>query len=457
MLQYKLSKDQELTPELIKKLIEKHRSVQVPRFQLLDNYYHNKNKILSHVNYRTTVDGEQVVDNTKPNNKVAHPYANYITDTLTGYFMGEGVTYSSLDDNALEQLLSVLEYNDAADEDTELAKDMSIFGLGIELQYVDSDGMIRFRRIDPREVVLVYDDTLEEDLLYGIRYYPTLDILTDKVTMNIEVYSTSFVRKYTASEELGDMAFVDEQPHYFGMCPISVFYNNEDELGDFESVITLIDAYDSLEADSLNDFEYFVDAYLCLTGLNADAEDIAAMKANRVILLDADSDAKWLTKSTSDTNVEDMKIRLDADIHKFAKVPDMSDEAFAGNASGVAIKYKTMPMENSVAIKERKFKKALQRRIELIFNILSLKGNAFDWREIEIIFTRNLPTNDSEIAQMVSTLDGIVSDETLLAQIPFVTDVQSEIERLGEQKQANIDAFYNQDFTVDNEEDSEEE
>ena len=457
MLQYKLSKDQELTPELIKKLIEKHRSVQVPRFQLLDNYYHNKNKILSHVNYRTTVDGEQVVDNTKPNNKVAHPYANYITDTLTGYFMGEGVTYSSLDDNALEQLLSVLEYNDAADEDTELAKDMSIFGLGIELQYVDSDGMIRFRRIDPREVVLVYDDTLEEDLLYGIRYYPTLDILTDKVTMNIEVYSTSFVRKYTASEELGDMAFVDEQPHYFGMCPISVFYNNEDELGDFESVITLIDAYDSLEADSLNDFEYFVDAYLCLTGLNADAEDIAAMKANRVILLDADSDAKWLTKSTSDTNVEDMKIRLDADIHKFAKVPDMSDEAFAGNASGVAIKYKTMPMENSVAIKERKFKKALQRRIELIFNILSLKGNAFDWREIEIIFTRNLPTNDSEIAQMVSTLDGIVSDETLLAQIPFVTDVQSELEKIGEQKQANIDAFYNQDFTVDNEEDSEEE
>ena len=371
--------------------------------------------------------------------------------------MGEGVTYSSLDDNALEQLLSVLEYNDAADEDTELAKDMSIFGLGVELQYVDSDGMIRFRRIDPREVVLVYDDTLEEDLLYGIRYYPTLDILTDKVTMNIEVYSTSFVRKYTASEQLGEMVFVDEQPHYFGMCPISVFYNNEDELGDFESVITLIDAYDSLEADSLNDFEYFVDAYLCLTGLNADAEDIAEMKANRVILLDPDSDAKWLTKSTSDTNVEDMKIRLDSDIHKFAKVPDMSDEAFAGNASGVAIKYKTMPMENSVAIKERKFKKALQRRIELIFNILSLKGNVFDWREIEIIFTRNLPTNDTEIAQVVSTLDGIVSDETLLAQIPFVTDVQSELERLGEQKQANIDAFYNQDFTVNNDENSEEE
>lgn len=449
MFQYKLSKNQELTPELIKKLIEKHRTYQKPRYQHLDNYYHAKNKILNHVNYRTNAEGEQVVDNTKPNNKVAHPYASYITDTLTGYFMGEGVTYSSLEDKALESLLAVLKYNDEADENMELAKDMSIFGTAVELQYVDEDGNIRFRRLDPREVVLVYDDTLEEDLLYGIRYFPRIDLLTDQETLVVEVYSNSWIRTYTCSDSLGGFTFVSEVPHYFGLCPISVFFNNEEEIGDFESVITLIDAYDSLEADSLNDFEYFVDAYLCLSGLQADSDDIAAMKSNRVILLDSDSDAKWLTKNTSDTNIEDMKSRLDADIHKFAKVPNMSDEAFAGNASGVAIKYKTMTMENCVSIKERKFKKALQRRIELIFNILALKGAAFDWRNVEIIFTRNLPTNDTELASMVSTLSGIVSDETLLAQLPFVTDVQAEIIKTNEQKQANIDAFYSQDFTTE--------
>lgn len=437
MNKYKLSKEQELTTELLKKIIEKHKMTQVPKYELMDKYYHNENKILSHLNYRYDASGARIIDDTKPNNKVSHPYANYITDTLTGYFMGEGITYSALDENMLNELNMVLEYNDAADEDTELAKDMSIFGLGIELQYVDEDGNVRFKRLDPREVVVIYDDTLDEDILYAIRYYPSVDILTDTITMNIEVYDNKQVLHYTASENLDNFNFVGGEYHYFELCPISVFYNNEEEIGDFENVIPLIDAYDSLESDSMNDFEYFVDAYLCLTGLVADSEDIAAMKSNRVLLLDSDSDAKWLTKDTANTNVENMKDRLDADIHKFAKVPDMSDESFAGNASGVAIKYKTMPMENVVAIKERKFKKAVQRRIELIFNILNIKGAGHDWRAVDMTFTRNLPTNDSEIAQVVSTLSGIVSNETLLAQIPFVEDIQIEQKKVEEEKEAN--------------------
>jgi SPP1 family phage portal protein len=115
----------------------------------------------------------------------------------------------------------------------------------------------------------------------------------------------------------------------------------------------------------------------------------------------------------------------------------MSDTAFGGNASGVAIKYKTLPMENVVAIKERKFKRGLQRRIELIFNIVALKGTAFDWRAIDIAFTRNLPTNDTEVADMVYKLSGKVSQETLLAQVPFVEDVGAEITRLKDEHETN--------------------
>jgi len=58
------------------------------------------------------------------------------------------------------------------------------------------------------------------------------------------------------------------------MVPIAIFENNEDQMGDFEKVIDLIDAYDKMESDSLNDFEYFVDAYLALYGFTAEAEDI---------------------------------------------------------------------------------------------------------------------------------------------------------------------------------------
>ena len=59
----------------------------------------------------------------------------------------------------------------------------------------------------------------------------------------------------------------------------------------------------------------------------------------------------------------------------------------------------------------------------------------FDWRAIDIVFTRNIPSNDTDIANMVNTLSGIVSDETLLAQIPFVEDVEAELERVKKQKE----------------------
>lgn len=430
MFQCKLSKETELSPELIKKIIERFRSVETPRLEKLDKYYKTQNEILRRVQ----------TDENLPNNKIAHPYASYITDILTGYFMGEGVSYSSEDPAPAQELQMILEYNDEKDENLELAKDMSIFGSSIELLYLDEEAQIRLKRLDPREVIVVYDDTLNNDILYGIRFYESEDLLTEKKSYIIEVYTDKEVIIYTSDELLSSLVEKDRQVHYFGMCPVVPFFNNEEQIGDFEPVISLIDAYDRMESDSLNDFDYFVDAYLVLSGLQADSEDIATMKKNRVILLDQDSNAEWLTKNGNDSSVENVKTRLDKDIHKFAKVPDMSDEAFAGNASGVAIKYKTMPMEDVVAIKERKFKKGLQRRIELIFAMLAVKSTAYDWRAIDITFKRNLPANESEIATMISKLNKIVSKKTLVAQIPFVEDPDEELQRL--EKENEADPFY---------------
>lgn len=435
-----LSQEQPLTVELIRKIINLHQGGAVPRYNKLEKYYLGQNQIYNKIQ----------TDESLPNNKVGHPYGKLITDELTGYFMGEGVTYTSEDQAAIDELTPILQYNDEQDQNTELAKDASIFGEGLELQYIDKDGMNRLKRIDPREGIIIKDDTLDENILYFIRYYPIKDLLTDRKSWNIDVYSRTEIIHYTSDELFGAVTEVGREPHYFGMVPVAEFQNNEEEVGDFETVISLIDAYDKMESNSLDDFDYFVDAYLCLFGLSADSDDIAEMKKNRVILLDQDSDAKWLTKDANvSQSTETIKIRIDKDIHKFAGVPNMSDENFAGNASGVAIKYKTMPMENIVSVKERKFKKGLQERLEILFNILALKGSVYDFRSINMTFTRNLPSNEAEVAQMVSTLQGIVSDETLLAQIPFVEDPWKEAEKVKEQKEENVEQFYNNSSFVD--------
>lgn len=374
-------------------------------------------------------------DSSKPNNKIANAYASYITDTLVGYFIGEPITYTSNDDVLLQDLNMMFEYNDEADENAELAKNASIYGVAYEMLYLsEEDKMIRFKTLNPKEVIPVFDKTIEQNLLAVIRYYEDYDYAEDKTFTIVEVIDNAKVRRLRLDNSF---TLLDEYKHYFSMVPVAIFKNNEEEIGDFEQVISLIDAYDKMESDSLNDFEYFVDAYLALYGYNADNEDVARMKENRVLLMDEGTSAEWLIKQTSDTYVENMKNRLDKDIHKFAKCPNMSDQEFASNASGVAIKFKLLGTENLVSIKERKFKRGLQQRLELMSMINSVLREGFDWRAIDIIFTRNIPSNDTDIANMVNTLKDIVSEETLLAQIPFVDDVQAELERLKAEREEN--------------------
>ena len=384
-------------------------------------------------------------DPSKPNNKIANAYASYITDTLVGYFIGEPITYTANDNVLIQDLNMILEYNDEADENAELAKNASIYGVAYEMLYLsEEDKMIRFKSLNPKEVIPIFDKTVEQNLLAVMRYYEDYDYVEDNTYTIVEVIDSKMVRRYKLDTGL---SLLEEYPHYFSMVPVAIFKNNEDETGDFEQVISLIDAYDKMESDSLNDFEYFVDAYLALYGFTADAEDIAQMKENRVLLMDEGTSAEWLIKQTSDAYVENMKNRLDKDIHKFAKCPNMSDEEFASNASGIAIKFKLLGTENLVSIKERKFKRGLQQRLELMSMINSVLREGFDWRAIDIVFTRNIPSNDTDIANMVNTLKDIVSEQTLLAQIPFVDDVQTELEKLKQEREENKEL--NPFFSVD--------
>ena len=416
---------EELTDKVIKRIIENHRSSVLPRLQNLENYYNANNAIKNRV----------MSDPSKPNNKIANAYASYTTDTLVGYFIGEPITYTSNDNVLLQDLNMILEYNDEADENAELAKNASIYGVAYEMLYLsEDDKMIRFKALNPKEVIPIFDKTVEQNLLAVLRYYEDYDYVEDNTYTIVEVIDNKMVRRYKLDTGL---SLLEEYPHYFSMVPVAIFKNNEEESGDFEQVISLIDAYDKMESDSLNDFEYFVDAYLALYGFTADAEDVAQMKENRVLLMDEGTSAEWLVKQTSDAYVENMKNRLDKDIHKFAKCPNLSDQEFASNASGIAIKFKLLGTENLVSIKERKFKRGLQQRLELMSMINSVLGEGFDWRAIDIIFTRNIPSNDTDIANMVNTLKDIVSEETLLAQIPFVEDVQNELEKLKKEREEN--------------------
>lgn len=204
--------------------------------------------------------------------------------------------------------------------------------------------------------------------------------------------------------------------------------------------MSLQDAYNNLLSAEIDDFDAFADAYLILKGVVADSDDLADMKRNRVLLMDAEDSAEYLTKNISDTQIQNMLQNINDQIHKMSNSPDFNDEKLMAQ-SGIAMKYKLIGFENVSSAIVANMTKALQKRIELICEVLNLTDGVAMWRDIKITFTRNLPENTLETAQMVNQLRGLVSDETLLSQIPFITNPAEEVERVKEQKQLNVDLY----------------
>ena len=199
----------------------------------------------------------------KPKNKISNPYASYITNTAVGYFLGKPVSYTNIEN--FEAINDLLVYNDEADNNTTLAKMASIAGYGIEIMYVDEDTNIRFASIDPSECAVVYDNTLQENIIFAIRYYDEKVIGDDnKVITHVEVYDKNNITYYIKEED--SIKFIDQVPHYFLDVPVSVYINNDERFGDFEKIKPLIDAYVKTQSDSANDFESFTHAYLVVSG-----------------------------------------------------------------------------------------------------------------------------------------------------------------------------------------------
>lgn len=389
----------------------------------------------------------------KPCNRIVTNYCYNIVQNYLGYITGIDVAYSSPDD--FDAIQDVLNYNDVRTEDSEYLRNALIFGRAFEINYVDEDAIQRFKVLDSRECIPIYSNDLNNDLLYVIRYYVADTVNNDQDEYYIEVYGNKFIRKYKSSNAFATLSLLEEQPNYYNQVPVTVFSLNADEESVFDKVMTLQDAYNKLLSSEVDDFESFCDAYLVLKGCMADADDLVAMKQNRVLMMDADAEASYLTKSVSDTQIENMLKNINDTIHKIANSPDFNDEKLMAQ-SGIAMRYKLVGFENVSSNIVANMTKALQKRIELICSILHLTGSDNTWRDVHIVFTRNLPENITETAQVINQLRGIVSDKTLISLLPFIKDVDAEVEQLQEQKEANMDMYgFNVQSNTDNKDESE--
>ncbi len=425
--------EKNIKKELVVKLIREHEK-QLPRFKKLKKYYLGEHDILS----------KQRAKN-KPNYKPVCNHAKDIADTSTGYFMGNTISYSNSEDTDIDELLIAFDNAEVDESDHDNALDMAIYGVAYEYVYArENENILDIKSLEVENTFIVYDDSIEQQPLFGVYYFKRKENKADTETYQAVIMTKQFV--YSIVLEGKEKGVISDKPipHNMGDIPIIEYKNNKYSIGDFEQQIGLIDSYNSLTANRINDKEQFIDSILVLYGARLgddEEESIKAMESlaeHKLLELHPEARAEYLSKTLNENEVETLRNAVKQDIYTFSHIPNLTDENFAGNSSGVAMEFKLLGLEMITKIKQRYYVKGLKKRIKLFANYLGLTQIAIDANSIIPHFSRSLPKNLLEISQIVSNLDGKVSQETLLSQIPFVEDPMSEIEKVNEEKQENI-------------------
>lgn len=422
-----LSRERELTPELLYKMINHFNLMVVPKLKKYKNYYDGIQEILK----------KKYSDESKPCNKTVINYCKNITDSYNGYLATPGhISYSS--DSDITDIMDILRYNDFESQDSQLIHTALVHGVAHELMFIDSDAKTRFKLIDPLTCFGIYDNSLTADLLYFVRFYKMNDWDDKDQDYALDVYNDKSVKHYIMKGFESFPVFQSEEPHYFGQCPANILVMpNEESI--FDCIMSEQDSVNELLSAEIDDYAAFCDAYLVIEDAELDDETVKTMKENRVLQLPVGAKAYWLTKAANDAQVENILKRLHDSIYRTSACVDFSSESFTGGvSSGIAIQFKLSGMETRAGLIEAEAKKALQRRVEILCGVASLKLGEEVFRDIKIAFKRNVPADSVQTVQMINGLQGIVSNETLLGQVDFVTDVQKELERVKEQKEQNI-------------------
>lgn len=449
-----LNEDGSIPIELLSKCLDDHKGL-VDRYEVLNNYYDGKHEILNRV-----FDNENI-----PNNKIVCNHAQYISDMATGYVFGIPILYTG---EGSEEINNIFTEIDEDSHNNELALDISILGVGYELLYMNDEEVPypELAIISPLNSFLVVDSTVKEKPMFGVSYNARLDIDNQIKGYDVNVYTDKEVIHYFFVD-LNSKVPTEEnrEPHYFNGIPLIEYKNNKKLMGDFEGVRTLIDAYNKLQSDRVNDKEQLVDAFLLIVGQSLGdtkdevSETVKYLMENKIIELDEKGDARWLVKQLNEEQTEILKKSLKDDIHEFSKVPCLTDENFVGNASGIAMKYKLLGFEQLGKTKERYFKKGLRKRLKLMSNIENIRAKNIDSSKIDIIMKRSLPVDEELLAKISQETSDLLSWETRVQRFDSEIDVEEERKKLDEDKKKSIEenqkAFgsYNFKHDMDDKED----
>lgn len=424
---YKIVADNnEINSDNVSDWLFEYKNLILPVRLKLGAYYDGKNEIIK----QNAVQG-------RPNYSINVNMAKYITDVATSYTFGKPVSYGVLDEQSkdvLDVVLKANKINYTEELDYHLGGDMSTYGVAYHLVYASKDNRltpVKYKRLMPERTFMVCDNSIEENIFCAVYFHDYIENKNQKT--KVYVWDENFLYIFDGFANCLSLSL--KQNHYMGQIPVIQSLNNDDGYGDFQMVSDLLDSLNLMVSNNTDDLQSVSNAILAVNGGKLGEDEIKQINRYKVANLPAGADMRWVIKNADIQGVLGQIKCLLNFIFQISMVPDLSDDAFAGNLSGVAMQFKMWGIDQLWSSKIRKYKTCLYKRLHMTLKILGIDTGHL--KNFQINFYRNLPENMAQDYEIARNLTGVLSLKTILKNLSVVEDAEAEYRAVMEEKREN--------------------
>ncbi|NFM19147.1 phage portal protein [Clostridium sporogenes] len=407
--------------DLLKKAYEEYQNNLATYTKMYEYYKGNTDAIK---NYQLVTE--------RSNNKINTNFIKKFILEEVSYSVGNDITYISKSGN--ENIVNDIDYyidHWSEGHDSNLAKNMLIYSLAYELYYVDKEGQFCSKVIPPTQGYAAIDDFGNVSFFmhsYKLKFddITYIDVYTDKEILH-------FNDKF---EEINKST-----KHIFSNVSLGLAKLSEEGKDNtlYKDLKGLQDAYETNLSDISNEISDFRNAYMVLTGVAIDEEDIPKMKKLGVMQIkDKNGTAAWLIKNINDTFIQNTLNTMEDKMYKLSSHIN-HNEKMQSNTSSLALRARLIALEEKCKLNQKSIADCIKTRLKFLFIYLQvIKNINYDYRDIKIKFTPNIPQDDLMVSQIISQLGDKLSTETGLAQLSFIENPKNELEKIKEEL-PNID------------------
>ena len=327
--------------------------------------------------------------------------------------------------------------------------------------YYTDEGTLAFAMLPAHEVLPFWSDTAHTDLDCAVHFFPIYEYDekgNESIVEKVEVFHAGGVERFIwkdgtleADNDAASGSYVTvvdpktQKPRALNWAriPLVCFKANHRELPLLCRVRCLQDALNLMLSNFVNSMEEDVHNTVLVIH-NYDGEDLGEFRRN----LATYGAVKVRTTDGSDGAVDTLEIEVKAENYKAvmellkkaiienARGYDAKDDRLNGTPNQMNIRSMYSDIDLDANGMETEFQAAFE---DLLFFVNAHLANTgvgnFDGEDVTVIFNRDIIVNETEAIDNAVKSVGIISNETIIKQHPWIDDPEQELARIKAEKE----------------------